>query len=130
MGRGSWNCTCGLFDYNSAAIRTDAAGELDLLAQLLRLRPGVRLELRSHTDSRGGDAFNRFLSLRRAQSVRAYLIGEGIARDRLVAKGLGETELLNRCVNGVTCSEEEHQANRRTEFLIVAGLTEDLVKTP
>ena len=77
------------------------------------------LELSSHTDSRGGDARNLVLSQQRAQSCVDYLISIGINKNNIVAKGYGETKLINRCKNGVTCTEDEHQKNRRTEIKVL-----------
>jgi hypothetical protein len=74
----------------------------------------------SHTDSRGSSKSNIELSQRRAQSVVNYLIEQKIDPARLGAKGMGETKLLNKCKDGVTCTEEEHQRNRRTEFKITS----------
>lgn len=107
------------YDYNSAKIRSDAALELDKLAQTLRDNPTVKIELSSHTDSRGSDGYNKRLSQQRAQSAVTYIIGEGIAKERIVAKGYGEEQLVNGCKDGVECSDEEHQANRRTEFKVL-----------
>jgi outer membrane protein OmpA-like peptidoglycan-associated protein len=81
--------------------------------------PTLKIELGSHTDSRGTVEYNRDLSQRRAQSVVDYLVTRGIARSRMVAKGYGESKLINRCSDGVECSDEEHQANRRTEFMVL-----------
>jgi len=81
----------------------------------------LTIEIGSHTDSRGSDAYNLKLSQARAQSVVDYLIGKGIAPERLVAVGYGETKLVNRCSNGVDCTEEEHQKNRRTTFRIIGS---------
>ncbi len=117
-----------LFDYNSADIRSDAAEELDLVAQVMEVDTTIMIELRSHTDSRGGGAFNQFLSVRRAQNVRAYLILEGVAPRRLKAIGMGERHLLNHCADGVECSEIEHQTNRRTEFIVVADQSDQMVQ--
>ena len=75
----------------------------------------------SHTDSRGNDDYNMSLSQQRANSVVNYLVGKGISRSRLVAKGYGETRLVNRCANGVECSEADHKKNRRTEFRIIGN---------
>lgn len=113
------------FDYRSDKIRTDAAGELDLVAQVMRLNPTIRIDLRSHTDSRASAAYNDELSRKRAASTRAYLIGEGIDAERIAAHGYGERELVNHCTDGVECSEADHQMNRRTEFIITAvdGMT-------
>ena len=110
-----------LFDYNSAEIRAAAEDELDLLAQVMRLDTTIHLDLRAHTDSRGGAAFNQFLSVRRAQSTKAYLESEGISPDRLRAIGVGEREPVNRCMDEVTCSEAEHFENRRTEFIVTSS---------
>jgi outer membrane protein OmpA-like peptidoglycan-associated protein len=96
-------------------IRADAALELDKLVKILRDNPAIRIELSSHTDSRSGDDFNLALSQVRAQSAVDYLVSQGIAADRLVAKGYGETQL--RIQNAQT--EEEHQSNRRTEFKVI-----------
>jgi len=108
------------YDLNSAKITPASERIIDeYLLKLMRDKPGLRIELMSHTDSRGDDAYNMALSQQRAQSVVNYLVNKGIARNRLVATGYGETRLKNRCANGVQCSEEEHQQNRRTEFRII-----------
>jgi len=107
------------YDYGKSDIRADAAFELDKLVQILNDNPTMRIELSSHTDARGGDAYNLKLSDARAQSAVKYIISRGIDKSRLVAKGYGETKLLNKCANNVKCSEEEHQFNRRTEFKIL-----------
>ncbi|GAA4306444.1 OmpA family protein [Nibribacter koreensis] len=107
------------YDLDKHEIRPDAALELDKLVQTLIDNPNIKIELSSHTDSRQTDAYNNLLSQRRAQAAVDYIVSKGIAADRLVAKGYGETRLLNKCKDGVTCSEEEHQLNRRTEFKIL-----------
>ncbi|MBB5441004.1 outer membrane protein OmpA-like peptidoglycan-associated protein/tetratricopeptide (TPR) repeat protein [Pedobacter sp. AK017] len=104
------------YDFDKHNIRPDAAVQLDKVLVLLNKYPNLKLELSSHTDSRGSDVYNQWLSQKRAESAVAYLVGKGIARDRITAHGYGETRLLNRCANGVACSKEEHQANRRTEI--------------
>lgn len=106
------------FDYRDDKIRSDAAGELDLVAQVLRTNPGISIDLRSHSDSRASTEYNDALSQRRANSSRQYLIDEGVEPGRITAKGYGERQIMNRCADGVECSEEEHQMNRRTEFII------------
>ena len=73
----------------------------------------------SHTDSRGSDSYNQRLSQQRVNSVKAYLVEHGVASSRIVSVGYCETRLLNRCSNGVPCSEEEHQLNRRTEMKVI-----------
>ncbi|SDF82048.1 OmpA family protein [Chitinophaga filiformis] len=107
------------FDFNKADIRADAQPVLDRVVKLLADSPGSIVEVGSHTDSRGSDQFNLQLSQRRAVSVTNYLVTKGVEKARVKAKGYGETKLLNKCSNGVQCSEEEHKVNRRTEFKIV-----------
>lgn len=107
------------YDFDKDNIRKDAAKILDELVRTLRDNPTLEIELGSHTDSRGIDIYNLDLSQRRARSVVNYLVSRGISRSRLTAKGYGETQLLNRCANGVKCSAAGHQANRRTEFRIL-----------
>lgn len=107
------------YDYDKWNIRPASAEELDRVVQLMKDYPDMKIELSSHTDSRGSDAYNEVLSQKRADAAVQYIIAKGIPTDRIVAKGYGETRLLNRCGNGVKCSEEEHQLNRRTEFKII-----------
>lgn len=107
------------YDFDKYNIRPDAAVVLDELVRTLRDNPTLKIELSSHTDSRGSHAYNETLSQRRAQSAVDYLVSRGIARNRMVAKGYGETRLINRCADGVACSAAEHQANRRTEVTVL-----------
>ncbi len=107
------------YDFDKWNIRPDAAKELDKLVGILQLNPGIEIELSSHTDCRGDDDYNLKLSQHRAESAVAYIIKKGIAARRITARGYGETQLRNRCEDGVDCTEEEHQANRRTEFRVV-----------
>ena len=107
------------YDLAKAEIRSDAASELDKLVQLLNDNPEIKIEISSHTDSRDDDDANMGLSQRRAQAAVDYIITKGIDRERLVAKGYGESLLINGCTNDVECSEEEHQKNRRTEFKVI-----------
>ncbi len=111
------------YDYDSWDIRSDAARELDEIARLFMENPRMSFELGSHTDSRGGDLYNLVLSDARANAAVNYLIQRGVDPDRIVAKGYGEERLVNGCGNGVRCSEEEHQANRRTEFTVTSVAT-------
>jgi outer membrane protein OmpA-like peptidoglycan-associated protein len=108
------------YDYNKFNIRPDAAVELDKVVALLNKYPNMKIELRSHTDARGKDAYNETLSDNRAKSAVAYIITKGVTRERLQAKGYGETELLNYCKNGVECDDKTHEQNRRTEFKILS----------
>lgn len=107
-----------LYDLNSSVLRPESKDSLNGLISTLRDNPNITIELMSHTDSRGSARSNIKLSQERAQSVVAYLISQKIDPSRLSAKGYGETRLLNKCKDGVKCSEEEHQRNRRTEFRI------------
>ncbi|WP_421944403.1 OmpA family protein [Pedobacter sp.] len=107
------------YDFDKWNIRADAAEELDKLVSILKNNPTIWIELGSHTDSRGNDAYNLTLSQKRAESAVQYIISKGINKNRIAAKGYGEKQLLNKCANGVSCSDEEHQLNRRTEFKIV-----------
>ncbi len=108
------------YDFDKHNIRPDAAAILDELVRTMRDNPTLKIELSSHTDSRGSDAYNMALSQRRAQAAVDYLVSRGIARERMEAKGYGETRLVNDCGNGVACSREAHQANRRTEVTVLA----------
>lgn len=108
------------YDYDKWEIRPDAARELDKLAQVFLDNPSLTFELSSHTDSRGSDLYNLVLSDARARSAVDYLIRRGVPQERLIARGYGETILVNACSNGATCTEEQHQANRRTEFKVVS----------
>ncbi|MBC3757498.1 OmpA family protein [Hyunsoonleella sp. SJ7] len=108
------------FDYDKSFIRPDAEIELAKIINYMKQYPNVKVDVRSHTDSRGRDAYNFALSNRRNKSTIAYIINNGgISANRLSGKGYGETQLTNHCSNGVKCSKEEHQANRRSEFIVV-----------
>jgi peptidoglycan-associated lipoprotein len=107
------------YDFDKSNIRADAAIELDKLVKIMKDNPTIWIELGSHTDSRGDDQYNQWLSQSRANSAVQYIIERGIEKNRISAKGYGESRLLNRCANGVKCTEKEHQLNRRTEFTIV-----------
>jgi outer membrane protein OmpA-like peptidoglycan-associated protein/tetratricopeptide (TPR) repeat protein len=107
------------YDLNKSDLRLLSKQELDRLVQLMNDYPDMKVELSSHTDCRNTSDYNEKLSQRRSESAVSYIINSGIAKTRIVAKGYGETKLINRCADGVQCSEEEHQQNRRTEFMIV-----------
>ncbi|WEK18271.1 MAG: OmpA family protein [Candidatus Pedobacter colombiensis] len=106
------------YDFDQSNIRPDAAIELDKLVKILKDNPTIWIELGSHTDSRGNDQYNQWLSQRRANAAVQYIIDRGIDKNRITAKGYGEKILLNKCANGIKCSETDHQLNRRTEFKI------------
>ncbi len=112
------------YDLNKADLRSESIVTLDTLVKTLNDNPNITIELSSHTDSRADSAYNLELSQRRAQSVVDYLISKDIEKERMSAKGYGESRLLNECKDGVECTEEQHQVNRRTEFSV---LSEDYV---
>jgi outer membrane protein OmpA-like peptidoglycan-associated protein len=107
------------FDYGKYDIRRDAEVELAKILEALKKYPELSIHIESHTDSRSNSTFNLRLSERRAQATLNWFVKNGIDRKRLSAKGYGETRLLNHCSNGIDCSEEEHQRNRRSMFIIV-----------
>lgn len=107
------------YDFDRSYIREDAAKELDKLAKLLKDNPSISIEMGSHTDARGSDNYNMVLSSKRALAAVRYLIKKGIDSERLTWKGYGESVPVNECTNGVKCSEEKHQDNRRTEFKVI-----------
>lgn len=107
------------YDFDKSDIRPDAARILDNVLNVMLQNPSLKIELSSHTDSRGKDAYNMKLSQQRAQSAVNYLVSKGVERSRMEARGYGETRLLNHCANGVECSEEAHEANRRTEIKVL-----------
>ena len=108
------------FDLNKYNIRPDAALELSKILDVMVQNPTIKIDIRSHTDSRNTAAYNEKLSERRAASTKEWLIQNGVDQSRLTAKGYGESQLVNKCADGVECTEEEHQANRRSEFVIVS----------
>lgn len=106
------------YDFNKSVIRTRDARSLEALAKLMKKYPSMEIELGAHTDSRGDSNYNLKLSLKRADSAKEFLVQNGIAGHRIKAFGYGETKPRNHCIDGVECSEEEHQYNRRTEVKI------------
>ncbi|RUA19636.1 MAG: flagellar motor protein MotB [Flavobacteriia bacterium] len=106
------------FDLNKYNIRPDAELEIQKVIVAMEKYPSLKIKVNSHTDSRGNDAYNLWLSQRRAESTVNYMISKGISPDRLQGEGFGETRLVNECFNGVPCSNEQHQLNRRSEFII------------
>jgi len=110
------------YDYDKWDIRADAVIQLDNVVQLMRDNPNLSVELGSHTDARGRDPYNLDLSDKRAKAAVAYIIEQGIPIERITAKGYGETRLVNRCSNGITCTDQEHEKNRRTELRITGIL--------
>lgn len=106
------------FDLDKSNIRTEAALDLEKILDVLKQNPTMKLDIRSHTDSRASHQYNEALSDRRAKSTITWLINNGVATNRLTGRGYGETQLVNLCSDDVKCSEEEHQMNRRSEFII------------
>lgn len=110
-----------LFDLDKYVIKEAAKPELNRLVRFMKDNPTVRVELSSHTDSRASSEYNQVLSQNRANASVDYIVSQGIARDRIVAKGYGESKLLNGCADGVTCTEAQHAINRRTEMKVICN---------
>ena len=112
------------FDLDKYNIRSEAALDLAKILDVLNQYPTMKLDIRSHTDCRQTAKYNQVLSDRRAKSTIAWLVKNGIAQDRLTGKGYGESQLVNDCgcepTNQSSCTEEQHQMNRRSEFIITA----------
>ena len=108
-----------LYDRGKSKIRRDAALELDRVVYMMKRYPGMIIEMRSHTDSRSKVTSNKILSTSRAKAAVAYIASKGIAKNRMQATGYGESELINGCADGVNCTEQQHQQNRRTEIKII-----------
>lgn len=107
------------FESATATLRESSYRELDKVVTLLKNNPNIKLEIGAHTDSRGSDASNLKLSKERAQAALNYVLiaAKGsISPERISAKGYGESQLLNKCADGILCSEEEHARNRRVEL--------------
>lgn len=107
------------FDLDKSFIREDAKVELAKVLEVMLQYPTLKIDVRSHTDSRQTHKYNEKLSDRRVKATIAWLVQEGIATERLSGRGYGETQLINQCADGVKCSEEEHQLNRRSEFIVI-----------
>lgn len=107
------------FDLDKSDIRKDAKVELEKIVEVLKTYPKIKIEIGSHTDARQDKNYNINLSQKRAESTLNYLVEKGINKDRLTAKGYGESKLVNKCADGVKCTEAEHQYNRRSTFVVV-----------
>lgn len=107
------------FDLDKWNIRPDAAEDLEKIIAVMNQYPNMTIDIRSHTDSRQTHKYNELLSDRRAKSTLEFMVKNGINRNRLTAKGYGETQLVNNCSDDVPCSEAEHQKNRRSEFIVL-----------
>lgn len=109
------------YDFDRSDIRPDAQSALNSLAELLKAN-NISVELSSHADCRGSDAYNQKLSERRAESARQYLVAHGVDPSRITTKAFGEKQPVNNCIDGVPCTETQYQANRRTEFRIISNV--------
>lgn len=108
------------FDLDKAEILPASIQDLERIVKLMQDNPNIKVEMSSHTDSQGSDEYNRLLSQRRADATVNYIVNRGISKDRLIARGAGESELKNtKCKNNVPCTDDEHRINRRTEFKVV-----------
>ncbi len=107
------------FDFDRYKVRPDAEIEIQKVIAAMEKYPSLKLKVTSHTDSQGDDSYNLWLSQKRAESTVSYMISKGIDSNRLKGEGFGETRLVNRCSNGVKCNKDEHQLNRRSEFIIL-----------
>lgn len=107
------------YEFDKFNLKESAKVELDKVVTLLRQYPEMEIDLNSHTDSRGSDTYNEWLSTERAKSAVNYIVSQGIERSRVTAKGYGESNPVNECLNTMKCSEDKHQMNRRTEFRIL-----------
>jgi outer membrane protein OmpA-like peptidoglycan-associated protein/tetratricopeptide (TPR) repeat protein len=106
------------FDLDKYNIRHEATLDLEKILDVLTQNPTMKLDIRSHTDSRASFKYNEVLSENRAKSTINWLVKNGVDPSRLTGKGYGETQLVNQCTDDVKCTEEEHQLNRRSEFII------------
>lgn len=112
------------FDLNKYEIKYVAEIEIQKVLMVLNQYPSMKLDIRSHTDCRASRTYNEKLSDNRAKATRQYLINSGISADRLTAKGYGESQLVNNCGcepdNNSSCTEYQHQQNRRSEFIVTS----------
>jgi outer membrane protein OmpA-like peptidoglycan-associated protein len=107
------------YDFDKWDILPESEIELDKLVKVMNDNPSWKVELGSHTDCRGSDSYNEVLSQKRSESAVTYIVEQGISKNRIVAKGYGESQLVNECDDGVDCTDEQHRKNRRTEFKIL-----------
>ncbi|MCP1996496.1 OmpA family protein [Flavobacterium sp. HSC-61S13] len=107
------------FDFDKAEIRPDAQVELAKIVEVMNEYPQMVIDVRSHTDSRGNDNYNLRLSDKRAKATAKWIVEQGILSSRVMSRGFGETKPINACVNGKSCTEQQHQENRRSEFIIL-----------
>ena len=116
------------YDFGKSDIRSGSMSDLVALIELMKKFPSVQIELGAHTDARGTEDFNLKLSLRRAESAKDFLVNRGIEQERITAIGFGESRPRNNCVDGVDCTDEDYQYNRRMEVRVV-HIDEDVQPT-
>jgi outer membrane protein OmpA-like peptidoglycan-associated protein len=109
------------FDLDKWEINDKAEKQIAILLYVMQKNPNIKLEVKSHTDSRASDSYNLELSNKRALATQNWLVKNGIDTNRIIGKGYGESMLVNKCANGVKCSEKEHQMNRRSEFIVISN---------
>lgn len=109
------------YNFNSYYLNVASRKSLDPLVDFLKKNGTLKIEIHAHTDAQGPEGYNKTLSQRRAESVVDYLISNGIQKERMSARGFGESELTNKCADGVPCTDDEHAKNRRTAFAIVSN---------
>lgn len=107
------------FKLNSSYLTQKDKELLDQLVGIMESEPNLAIKVTAHTDSRGTDQYNQWLSERRAERTVDYVLSKGISADRISHEAFGETQLVNECSDGVRCTEEQHSKNRRSEFLII-----------
>jgi outer membrane protein OmpA-like peptidoglycan-associated protein len=107
------------FAFNVSTITVPQMDAADSLVRIMKTYSDVKVLVAAYADSRGSFEYNMSLSEKRAASVKKYLVKNGIPTNRIITKGLGEMNLLNQCVDGVICSEEQHAVNRRVEMKLV-----------
>lgn len=108
-----------LFDSDKFNLLPDAQRTLEKIALVLNLIKNIKIEISAHTDSNGDDVYNQKLSEQRAKAAVDFIVSKGVDPKRVIAKGYGESRITNRCKNGVYCTDDEHQPNRRVEFRIL-----------
>lgn len=116
------------YDFDDDKILPQSEPDLQFLTDLMQQYPDMKIELSSHTDAQGRSDYNEKLSQRRADSAKKWIVAKGITSDRITAVGYGEKQILNRCLDGVECPDEEHRFNRRTEFKILSGPTSIVIE--
>nr|WP_298793847.1 OmpA family protein [uncultured Allomuricauda sp.] len=108
------------FKLNSSYLTTNDKVILDKLVNIMKNTPSLVIEVNAHTDSRGTDKYNQWLSEKRAERTVKYILSQGISKDRIQLDAFGETRLTNECEDGVNCPERKHSENRRSEFKLIA----------